>query len=110
MKWTGFFHITFLYLMISMAKGAVLRGAVQSKMCPTLSGPANGAVSYSHRRPEATASYSCAGPYKLKGSSTRKCTQNGAWSGNAPGCRVQYKVKNDNRFKNGDTGYFLGTG
>eukprot|EP00058_Branchiostoma_floridae_P028223 XP_002613714.1 hypothetical protein BRAFLDRAFT_130689 [Branchiostoma floridae] len=70
--------------------GANCQTAVQ---CPTLSNPANGAVSYSSRNYGDVASYSCNTGYNLNGYSTRTCQSSGSWSYSAPTCGAA-KLKN----------------
>ena len=70
--------------------------------CSTLTGPANGQVSYTAGTTfRQTATYSCDTGYNLVGDSTRICHDTGVWSGSPPTCQGMlflgfglYQVKN----------------
>ena len=55
--------------------------------CGSLSNPVNGIVSYIASTYEQTATYSCNTGYNLVGSSSRRCSSTGRWSGSKPTCR-----------------------
>ncbi|KAI8494281.1 hypothetical protein Bbelb_280410 [Branchiostoma belcheri] len=57
-------------------------------VCPTLSNPSNGGVSYSSRYYGDVASYSCDTGYSLNGSSSRTCQRTWTWSESEPTCLV----------------------
>ena len=56
--------------------------------CGSLANPTNGRVSYPYETTyRDTATYSCNTGYNLDGSSTRRCSSTGSWSGSEPTCR-----------------------
>ena len=56
-------------------------------MCPELSPPDNGAVSYSCNGSVSIAEYTCSDGYSLvNGDVVRLCHNNGVWNGTAPSC------------------------
>ena len=55
--------------------------------CPTLTSPANGAVSAPARTVGSVATYSCSSGYTLSGGTTRTCQSSGEWSGLQPSCQ-----------------------
>ena len=74
-------------------------------MCPTLTSPANGAVSAPTKTVGSVARYSCSSGYTLSGVATRTCQSNGEWSGSQPSCQGEsfrwlYAVRsmNDDHF------------
>eukprot|EP00795_Rhopilema_esculentum_P000716 gene716-10430_t len=60
----------------------------ERKTCPSLSSPANGAVSTPDRHYDGTATYSCNSGYKLTKATRRTCDANGQWSGEEPSCQA----------------------
>jgi hypothetical protein len=68
-------------------------------LCPTLAGPANGAVIHTGVLPGATATYTCDMLYELVGNDTRVCDSNGIWTNSAPTCArkslVHFSVQSD---------------
>ena len=59
-------------------------------LCPTLTPPSNGAVTWDGLTNGSTATYTCDTDYYMTGDNTRTC-QNGVWSGQAPICIGIYK-------------------
>ena len=60
---------------------------ISADECPKLSDPANGDVEITGVNPGDRATYQCDNGHDLVGSSSRKCQQNGQWSGEAPICK-----------------------
>ena len=56
--------------------------------CPTLPSIPNGEVDYPNQEPDTTATYSCNNGFVLVGQETRKCGQDGQWTGEQPSCKI----------------------
>ena len=54
--------------------------------CPDLDDPTNGGVDLSENTPGSTANYICNSGFVLDGLQSRKCEDNGQWSGEEPTC------------------------
>ena len=78
-------------LLQSFCNGAFLthlfKNFISADKCPKLSDPANGDVEITGVNPGDRATYQCDNGHVLVGSSSRKCRQNGQWSGEAPICK-----------------------
>ena len=55
-------------------------------MCPPLTDPDNGMVTWTGLTPDSTATYTCDTGFELNGVETRTCLNNGTWSDDAPTC------------------------
>ena len=58
--------------------------------CPELFAPSNGNIDITVTTPGSTVSYTCNPGYVLDGSATRRCLENGAWTGSDPVCNRMY--------------------
>ena len=56
-------------------------------MCPALSDPMNGIVTWTSLTVGGVATYVCDDGFELDGSMTRTCESSGMWSGEKPVCR-----------------------
>ena len=55
-------------------------------ICPELTAPDNGSVSYPNTQPGSTVTYTCHSGYELSGVLSRTCQSDGTWSNTAPTC------------------------
>ena len=55
-------------------------------LCPTLTDPANGIVTWTGLTPGSTATYTCDVGFELNGVETRTCQSDGTWSDDPPTC------------------------
>ncbi|KMQ82277.1 von willebrand factor type egf and pentraxin domain-containing protein 1 [Lasius niger] len=62
--------------------------------CPDLEPPENGRVSYRAKRVGSIASYACDRNFRLSGTGTRRCGDEGTWIGEAPTCERIYCHEN----------------
>ncbi|WAR08636.1 SE6L2-like protein, partial [Mya arenaria] len=77
-----------LILIISATLWGKSYGQIDVTQCGTLTGPQNGAVTFTDTMQDSVATYSCNAGYQIDGSKTRTCsavTPRG-WSGTAPTC------------------------
>ena len=58
--------------------------------CPPLDDPPYGSVKVTGRKPGSIARYDCDKHTKLVGDDTRKCLNNGYWSGKEPVCKRKH--------------------
>ena len=58
---------------------------IHPALCPTLTPPSNGAVTWDGLTHGSTATYTCDTGYYMAGDNPRTC-QNGVWSGQEPVC------------------------
>ena len=65
----------------------VCKHAAKPVECDELGAPHKGQVVLEGRSPGSKATYSCRPGYQLVGNPTRKCQNNGRWSGSTPFCR-----------------------
>ena len=65
----------------------VCKHAAKPVECDELGAPHKGQVVLGGRSPGSKATFSCRPGYQLVGNPTRRCQNNGQWSGSAPFCR-----------------------
>ena len=59
-------------------------------LCPALTNPDNGMVTWDSLAPGGVATYTCDPGFILDGESTRTCGSDGTWSGMAPTCECKF--------------------
>ena len=63
-----------------------LTSPISVALCPILTDPANGMVTWTGLTPGSTATYTCDEGFELNGVQNRTCQSDGAWSDVPPTC------------------------